>query len=182
VSEPTVADGGVDGPAGFREGAPPPSRRMEIVLAVGALVLMAVLLVLVSQIELRREAGPGQIDARFWPTVLGWTGVVAAAWRLVVTLTSSPDDREGLEQVQDGGPLRLLLTLGAAVAFVALWNLRSVIALGYELKVFPFAAVVLLVGLTWVYGGRGWKALVLFPVATTALIYVLFHVLLRIPL
>jgi len=171
-----------DGAGSFREGPPRPSRTMEVLLAVGALVLMGVLLVLASQIELRREAAPGQIDARFWPTVLGWTGVVIAAWRLVVTLTSSPDEREDLEQVQEGGPVRLLLTLAAAVAFVAVWNLRSVVAMGYELKVFPYAAVVLLVGLTWVYGGRGWKALVLFPVATTALIYVLFHTLLRIPL
>jgi hypothetical protein len=182
MSASTEVEEPADGAAGFREGAPAPSRRMEVLLAVGALVLMAVLLVLVSQIELRREAGPGQIDARFWPTVIGWTGVAVAVWRLVVTLTSPPDDREGLEQVQVGGPVRLLLTLGAAVAFVAVWNLRSVVALGYEFQVFPFAAVVLLVGLTWVYGGRGWKALVLFPVATTALIYVLFHTLLRIPL
>lgn len=177
-----MADQTAGGAGGFREGAPRSSRTMEVLLAAGALVLMAVLLVLASQIELRREAAPGQIDARFWPTVLGWTGVVVAAWRLVVTLTSSPDEREDLERVQDGGPVRLLLTLAAAVAFVAVWNVRDVVAMGYEVKVFPVAAVVLLVGLTWVYGGRGWKALVLFPVATTALIYVLFHTLLRIPL
>ena len=74
-----------------------------------------------------------------------------------MTLTSPPDEREDLERVQVGGPVRLLLTLGAAVAFVAVWNLRSVVAMGYELQVFPFAAVVLLVGLTWIYGGRGWR-------------------------
>lgn len=172
----------VDEAAGFREGAPPPSRRMEVLVAVGALVLMAVLLVLASRIELRREAGPGQIDARFWPTAIAWTGLAVAAWRLVVTLTSQPDEREGLERVQQGGPLRLLLTVGATVAFVAVWSLDSVVAAGYQFEVFPFAAVLLLAGLTWVYGGRGWRALVLFPVAATALIYVLFHLLLRIPL
>jgi len=178
MSEPTVAEEGTD----FREGAPAPSRTMEILVPLIALVLMAGFLFWAGQIELRREVGPGQIDARFWPTVLGWAGVVIAGWRLAVVLRSAPDDRDDLERVQEGGPRRLLLTLVASVAFVALWNLRSVVAAGFELRIFPYAAAVALVGLTWLYGGRGWKALVLFPVATTALIYVLFHSLLRIPL
>lgn len=168
--------------AQFHEGPPAPSRVMEIAVAVAGLLFMVVVLVLAGQIELRREAGPGQIDARFWPTVLTWAGLIAAAWRLVVVLVRPPDERRDLERVQMGGPRRLLLTVVATALFIAAWNLREVVLVGYELRVFPYACALLLAGLVWLYGGRGWKALLLFPVLTTALTYLVFATLLRIPL
>lgn len=179
MSEPTTTAEAV---TDYREGAPAPSRTMELLVAAVAVVLMVVVLVLAHQVELRREAGPGQIDARFWPTVLGWAGLAVSVWRLGVAWLREPDEREDLERLQPGGIPRLLATLAIGVAFVLVWGLREVVALGYELQVFPYACLAMLVALVWLYGGRGWKALVLFPVVTTALIYVLFGTLLGIPL
>lgn len=164
------------------EGPPAPSRAMEIAVAVAGLLLMVVVLVLARQIDLRREAPPGQIDARFWPTLLAWAGVAAATWRLAVVLVRPPDERPDLERVQAGGRRRLLATTLAVVAFIAVWNLREVVVLGYELRVFPWASALLLAGLVRLYGGRTWKSLLLFPLLTTALTYLVFGTLLRIPL
>lgn len=166
----------------YHEGPPPPSKVMEILVAVVALVFMAVVLVLARDIELRREVTPGQIGARFWPTLLAGTGLVAAAWRLVIVLLRPADERPDLEQVQRAGPVRLLVTLVLAIVFVAVWNLREVELLGYELRAFPYACAALLAALVWLYGGRGWKVLLLFPAVTTAVVYLLFGTLLRIPL
>lgn len=166
----------------YHEGPPAPSKVMEIAVAALGLLLMVVVLVLARDIELKREAGPGQIDARFWPTVLAWAGLVAAAWRLVVVLLRPADERPDLERVQRGGPRQLILTVLAVAAFIWLWNLREVVLLGYELRVFPFLTPVLLAGLVWLYGGRTWVSLLVFPVATTALAYLVFGTLLRIPL
>jgi len=159
-----------------------PSRRLEIAAAVVALVVMAVYTVLVLQIDLRREGAPGQIDARSWPTVLGILGIVIALWRLVVAVTRAPIDRDDLEKQQPGGIRRLALTLVLTVVFMALWQIRAVIAFGYSINLFVFITPLFLFGLLWIYGARTWKALILYPVITTAFIYVLFGTLLRIPL
>lgn len=164
------------------ETPPAPSRAMEIAVAVAGAVLMGTALVLAQQIELRREAGPGQIDARFWPTLLAGAGLVAALGRLVVVLLRAADPRDDLERIRSGGPLRLGLTLVLTIAFIAVWELREVVLLGYELRVFPYAAALLLAALAWLYGARTWQSLLLFPVLTAALTYGLFGVLLRIPL
>lgn len=189
----TVADGDqavipvADGDAAvgvetYREGAPAPSRPMEVALAAAALVFMVVLLVMATQIDLRREPGPGQIGARFWPTMLAGTGVAIAVWRLVLALRGPAPEREELEQVQVGGPGRLAFTVVLSVVYVALWELREVVVAGYQFRVWPPITVGLIVALTWVSGGRGWRALIMFPVLLTGFIYVLFDYLLRIPL
>ncbi|MFK5689157.1 tripartite tricarboxylate transporter TctB family protein [Ornithinimicrobium sp. LYQ92] len=161
---------------------PAPSRAMEIAVAVAGAVLMGTALVLAQQIELRREAGPGQIDARFWPTLLAGAGLAAALGRLVIVLLRAADPRDDLERIRSGGPLQLGLTLVLTIAFIAVWELREVVLLGYELRVFPYASALLLAALAWLYGARTWQSLLLFPVLTAALTYGLFGVLLRIPL
>ncbi|WP_149814606.1 tripartite tricarboxylate transporter TctB family protein [Serinicoccus marinus] len=173
---------GADDEGVVADAPPPPSRAMEITVAVAGALVMGTALVLAQQIELRREAGPGQIDARFWPTLLAGAGLAAALGRLVVVLLRPADPRDDLEVVRPGGPLRLALTLVLTVAFVAVWELRDVVLLGYELRVFPYACALLLAALAWLYGARSWRSLVLFPVLAAALTYALFGVLLRIPL
>ena len=51
------------------------SRPLEILFAAVALAFTASYLYLGTQIPLRQEAAPGQIDARFWPLLLGVAGV-----------------------------------------------------------------------------------------------------------
>ena len=143
---------------------------------------MATALLLAQGIDLRREPGAGQIGARLWPTLLAAAGLGLAVWRLVVAIVQQPDDRSDQDLVAPGGYRRLVLTVLLAIGFIAAWSIRSVEAFGYRFEVFPVLCAVLLLALLWLYGGRGWKALVLFPTLLTAGIYVIFHVLLRIPL
>jgi len=168
--------------AGYDDRPPEPSRRMEVAVAVVAVVFMATALVLAQRVELRREAVPGQVDARFLPEMLALVGLALAGWRLVIAVVASPDGREDQERVQPGGYLRVALTVLASVVFIALWDQRTVTALGYRTELFPIITLLLLVVLVWLYGGRGVRALVIFPVLMTAGIYLLFDLLLRIPL
>ena len=67
------------------------SRPLEIALAVVALVFSTSYFFLSTQIVLRREAPPGQIDARFWPLVLGTAAQPHRARTLIASsLVASP--------------------------------------------------------------------------------------------
>lgn len=147
-----------------------PSRRMEIVVAVVGLVVGLGGILLARGVELRAETGG--IDPRWWPSVLSIGSAALAAALLVVALLRPPFDRSDLERVSDGGWRRLLLAAVIAAGYVAAWQLVGYLA----------ATVVFLALLVWVFGGRGWKTLVLFPVLTTAFTYLLFHTLLKVPL
>lgn len=158
------------------------SRPLEIAFAVVALAFTAGYLFLATQIPLRRAAAPGQIDARFWPLVIGVTGVVIAIALLAVALTRPAPTREDLERIQPGGILRVIATLVIAGAFIAVWSLGSVILFGYRVEVFPVACAMLMAALMLLYGHRRWLSLVIYSVSVTAFVYVVFGMLLRIPL
>lgn len=160
----------------------PASRALEIVFGVVALALSAGYLFLTTQISLRREAAPGQIDARFWPTVIAVTAVVIAVAILAMALTRPAPGREDLERIQPGGYIRVIATLVITGAFVALWSLSTVILFGYRIEVFPIAAAVLMAALMLLYGHRRWVSLVIYSASVTAFVYVVFGMLLRIPL
>jgi len=162
------------------------SRRLEITVAVVAVVGTVGLLFAAQGIELRREADPGQIDARFWPTILAVLGIVLAVARLITTLLRPADERTDLELTQTRGWWGLALSSLLTVAYVLLWSLRTIsLPLGGYIVDFPIFVVItplFLVGLLFIFGGRGWKTLIIFPVVTTAFIYFLFGELLRIAL
>jgi hypothetical protein len=122
------------------------------------------------------------MDARFWPTVLGASAVAVAVVLLVVAISRPAPTREDVERIQPGGVLRVIATLAIVVAFVALWSLGAVIVFGYRIEVFPVAAGLLMASLMLVYGHRRWLSLLLYSVAVTAFVYVVFGMLLRIPL
>jgi hypothetical protein len=147
-----------------------PSRAMEITVAAVGLAVGAAGIVLARGIEVRAETGG--IDPRWWPTVLSIGSAALAAALLVVALLRPPFDRSDLERVSDGGWRRLLLAGVIAAGYVAAWQLVGYLA----------ATVVFLALLVWVFGGRGWKTLIIFPVLTTAFTYLLFHTLLKVPL
>lgn len=159
-----------------------PSRRLEIAFAAVALAFAAGYLALAVQIPLRREAAPGQIDARFWPTVLAVAAVATAVVLLVIAITRPAPTREDVERIQPGGVLRMILTIAIACAFVALWAVSSLIVLGYRIQIFPIAAGLLMAALMLVYGHRRWLSLIIYSVSVTAFVYVVFGMLLRIPL
>ena len=178
AAEPAVRD---ESAGDEYEGAPA-SRTLEIVFAVVALAFTAGYLFLSTQIPLRREAAPGQIDARFWPLVIGVTGVVVAIALLAVAITRPAPTREDLERIQPGGYLRVIATLAITGAFIVLWSLGSVILFGYRIEVFPIAAALLMASLMLLYGHRRWLSLIIYSASVTAFVYVVFGMLLRIPL
>jgi hypothetical protein len=164
------------------EAPPRPSRALEVTFAVIALAMCVAYFTLATQIELRREAAPGQIDARFWPLVLGTIGVGASVALLVIALVRPPANRDDLERIQRGGALRVAVTCALTLGYVALWSVSSIVALGYRIELFPFATAVYMFVLLLVYGLRNWIGLIVYPLALTGFIYVLFGMLLRIPL
>lgn len=159
-----------------------PSRLLEIVFAGVALGFSAGYVALTTQIPLRREAAAGQIDARFWPYVLGVAAVVVSLVILVYAITKPAPTRDDVERIQPGGIVRVSVTLLISIAFVAVWSLGSVILFGYRIEVFPIAAALLMASLMLVYGHRRWLSLIIYTVSVTAFIYVVFGMLLRIPL
>lgn len=158
------------------------SRALEIAFAVVALAFSAGYLFLATQIPLRRASAPGQIDARFWPMVIAVTAVVIAIALLALAVTRPAPGREDLERIQSGGVLRVIATLLITGAFIALWSLGSVILFGYRIEVFPIAAALLMASLMLLYGHRRWLSLIIYSVSVTAFVYVVFGMLLRIPL
>lgn len=158
------------------------SRPLEIAFAAIALALTAGYLYLGTQIPLRQEAAPGQIDARFWPLVLGTAGVAVSVALLAIAIVRPPQPRDDIERIQPGGVLRVVLTCVLTLGYVGLWIIGSIVAFGYRLELFPVITAVYLLLLMLLYGQRRWLGLVLYPVAVTGFIYVLFGMLLRVPL
>jgi hypothetical protein len=170
-------------PALIRPDTPPrPSRALEVSFAVIALAVCVTYLVLGTRIELRQEAAPGQLDARFWPIVLGTMGIAVSVALLAIAIVRPPADRDDLERIQHGGVLRVIVTCALTLGYVAVWSVSSIVALGYRIELFPIATAIYLFLLLLVYGLRNWIGLVVYPLAVTGFIYVLFGMLLRIPL
>ncbi len=147
----------------------PRSRPLEIVCAALAVAGTGVLILFAQSIELRRETGG--IDPRWWPQVLGLVGLALAVLLLVVALVRPPAQRD-VEPATRPGWLRLGAAVSLAVVFVVLWPVAG----------FLPTAPVFLCAATYLFGGRGWKALVLYPVALSGLAFLLFHTLLKVPL
>lgn len=173
---PQAAPSGADGAAPAEGGAPedavpaaPTSRPLEVASALGALVLLGALAYFARRIELRTETGG--IDPRWWPELLGTVGVVLAVALLVVSVVR-PAPRDDLEASTRQGFVRLATTVGLAAAYLVAWPLVG----------FLVATPVFLLALLALFGARGWRALLGFPVLTTGFIYLLFHTLLEVPL
>ena len=112
------------------------------------------------------------MDPRFWPTLLSLFAGALSAALLLIALLRPPFDRSDLEASNRRGATRLVVALVVAILYVVLWQLA-----GYLV-----ATALFLAALLWVFGGRGWKTLIIFPVVTTAFTYLLFHTLLKVPL
>ncbi len=172
-----AADAGMDEAV-----APRPSRALEIVAAAVAVAFCAGYLGIATRIPLRDESGGAAMDARTWPTVLGVAGLAVSLVLLVVAITRQAPTRDDLERISRGGPLRVVLTIAVSAAFIALWGVQSIVMLGYRIQLFPVIAALYLLALLLLFGHRRWISLIAYPVGLTAFIYVLFGIVLRIPL
>lgn len=171
---PPAADADGDGLAGrdtFTEfHSPPPSRRLEVACAVVVLGLCVALLIGARGIEVRTETGG--IDPRWWPQLLGMAGIALSLLLLGIALVRPPQVNEDLSTVTATGARRLGLALVGSAALVMLWPVVG----------FVPAGAVFVATLTALFGGRGWRTLLLFPALLTAFLYVLFAALLEVPL
>lgn len=158
------------------------SRPLEITFAVVALAFTATYLVLSTQIELRQAAAPGQIDARFWPFLLGTTGVAVSVALLAFALVRPPLTRDEIERIQPGGVFRVVVAAVLTFGYVAVWSLSAVVAFGYLIEIFPIATALYMIVLMLIFGQRRWWGLIIYPLALTGFIYVLFGMILRVPL
>ncbi|MEB3370058.1 tripartite tricarboxylate transporter TctB family protein [Saccharopolyspora mangrovi] len=147
-----------------------PSRSLEICCAATALAATGALVLLAKGIEVRRETDG--IDPRWWPELLGMIGLALAAAYLVVAVVRPPFPRTDLEAATRRGWPLLVATVSLTAAFVALWPLVG----------FAVAAPVFLSAMTYLVGGRGWRTLLIYPAVVTALVYLPFHTLLKVPL
>lgn len=110
------------------------------------------------------------ISPQWWPTVLG--GVLVAGAVAIGLVALRRPDPVSEQPVSAHG----LGRLGAVVA--------AIVVYGFGWHFFHFLPVtaVFLAALMFVTGGRGVKALIVFPVLTAAILYGLFGLLLRVPL
>lgn len=146
------------------------SRPLEIVTAVVIAALTAAIYVLAHGIEVRSEV-PG-VGPRSWPQGLGIAGLGFSIILFLTSVFGHTADRSDLDRATRTGWRRLLLTVAVTVAFIVLWPLVG----------FIFVAPLLISAVTAIAGGRTIQALAVYPILTTAMIYVLFNVLLKVPL
>lgn len=114
----------------------------------------------------------GVPGARFWPAILGWALIGLGAALAVSVWLPRRVRLEAPDAITGNGVLKLALTTAVLVGYLSFWG------------VLPFWIITLVTSivLMTLFGMRGWKALVLFPVIIVAIIQFLFIVALRIPL
>lgn len=147
-----------------------PDRRLELIFAGLALLVSLVVLFLASQITSKVDAGG--LAPRHWPLLLSATAVLLSIGLLIKAVRSDGEEREGLNEASRAGWVQVGAAVAAAIVFLVLWDV-----IGFEI-----ACVAFLVGLLLIFGVRSPLWLVAFPVGLTALIYLLFRLLLRVPL
>ena len=147
-----------------------PSRRLEIAIAVVALTLSALAVYLSRNIHLRM--GAGGLDPKWWPTLLSLVAGALSAILLAIALFGPPIARDNLESTHHAGWTRMLIALALSVLYIFAWSRAGYVA----------PTLLYLFALLWLFGVRNRIALVLYPAVTTAFIYGLFRLLLRVPL
>lgn len=149
--------------------AAPPAPLMERVVAAVVVVFGAAMLIGARGISVRNEVEG--IDARWWPTVIA-VGILAMGLWMMVDAFRKTIERT-VDPAQRSGWISVLATIGGLVAMVILWSFKVP---------FLILAPLFLIGTNWVYGLRKWTTLLLFPGVITALIYVIFKLMLKVAL
>jgi hypothetical protein len=146
------------------------ARGRGLVGSVAALVVGILVLVL-SQGITEPDIATG-LSPRWWPQILG---VIICALSIGVAVKSLVVGDHTDEDVLPStrlGVVRVVAVVGTTFAYGVLWYFLD----------FRIATLVLVAALAFIIGGRGWRALLLFPALVTAALYVLFVLLLKVPL
>lgn len=157
------------------EGAHPdygasPSPALEKTVAAVVLLVGAVMLAGSRAITLRNETGG--IDPRWWPSAIAIGILACGAWMAFNALTGRRGERD-VDVVGAHGWVQMAVTVAMTGVILVLWQVGvSFLVLG----------PVYLAVLNWVYGLRTWRSLALFPAIIAALLYLVFQLLLKVPL
>lgn len=152
-----------DAPASPRTRA----RLREIVVGLAVGVTGVAIIVLASGMDNSRATDA--FGSSWWPSTLG--GVIALLG-VAVAVSGAVRPRPTEEEPSTiRGGIRVLLVFALVVVYGVAWQFIH----------FVPVTLVLAAGAVWILGERRWKALVLFPVAVTAILYLLFGVLLGVP-
>ena len=146
----------------------PESPIMEKLTAAVVTVFGLAMLVAARGIVLRNE--PGGVDPRWWPTVIAVGIIACGLWMTFnafrgVAIERTVDESSGQGWIQVG------ITVGALAVVLVLWHF-GVLVLGPAY----------LIATNWVYGLRRWTTLLLFPAIIAGLLYLVFMLLLKVPL
>lgn len=147
----------------------PASPLREAALGAVFLVCGVVLFALARSLELPDR--PLSVSPRIWPTALGIGMIGLSLVQIVLSFRRPTKQDDDLEPTTRVGLLRVAGFVLAVLAFGALW---------YYVH-FLISATLLVAALTWIAGGKGVKDLLAFPVGITVLLYLLFAVLLKVP-
>ncbi|MEV8253222.1 tripartite tricarboxylate transporter TctB family protein [Rhodoglobus sp. NPDC076762] len=161
ISEQAPAAGGDD----FR------LRRLVGPLAGPALGLVFGLVVIALSQSIVEPNITTSFSPRWWPQSLGALIVLLSAAVLLkdIVRPGDPDDMESATRIGFG---RVAAVFGAIAAYAVVWYFVA----------FPVATSLLFAALIFVLGGRGWKAIIVFPLVCTGVLYTLFGLLLKVPL
>lgn len=148
-----------------------PSRPLEKAVAFVLVAGSCAALIGARNIEVANETGG--YDPRWWPTIIAVIALLLSLMLGIVAFFRPPFTRDEVDSISDGGWTRLGATAVVTVIFVFGWHLSGN---------FVVPCAFFLGALIWSYGGKGVKTVLVFPVVTTAMIYVLFHTILKVPL
>lgn len=144
-------------------------RIRELVPAAVTIGFGLLILVLAQAIRsgVRVELGPP-----FWPTMLAWALIALGVLQVVVNVLRGVSRTNLPSPLTGWGVGRMLATAAVLVGYLLLWNVLQ----------FWLITLAATAGLTFLYGGRGWKPLIVFPAIVAALLHFLFVVALRVNL
>jgi Tripartite tricarboxylate transporter TctB family len=145
--------------------------RLHRLIGPGVGVLAGVAIILLTQI-IREPAIDTSFSPRWWPQILGGVVALLSLGVAIKDLVAPGADDEEIQPPTRTGAFRVLFVFVAVAGYGVLWYFIA----------FPVATFVLFVALAWILGARGWKSLVAFPLICTLVLYVLFGLLLKVPL
>lgn len=147
-------------------------RLRELVPALAGIAVAVLVFVLITEVP--DDTHQTQFSPRWWPEGLAFVLLGLSIAHGVVSAIRPPTQAEddGPGELTRSGVLRLLSMLAVIAGYGVLWSFID----------FRVSTTILFIALSYLGGGRGWKALIAFPVVATMTLYLLFGVLLRVPL
>jgi Ca2+/Na+ antiporter len=120
----------------------------------------------------REPAIDTSLSPRWWPEVLGGILALLSIGVGIKELVAPSEPDEDTQPPTRAGAIRVVAVFAAIAAYGVIWYYVA----------FPVATFALFVALARILGARGWKSLVAFPFICTLVLYVLFGLLLKVPL